>query len=89
VKIIVVYHDYHGCDTGCCGHTVKVLDGPIASPEEAEDTDGEEAFNFEHPNDGETPVAFARRMIEEQFPAEHIADLDWDNCHIVDFNKCC
>lgn len=72
---IVVYHSTYGCATGCCGHTIDYPDG--------------EAFTFDHPGDmdappGEKPLEFARRVITAELGAEHVADLDWSGCLLLD-----
>jgi len=66
---IIVYHSKYGCDTGCCGHTVKMGDA--------------EKFEFDHPY-GQDFRDFAEVMIRETFGEEHIKDLDWENCRVVD-----
>lgn len=69
---IVIYHGGYGCDTGCCGHYIKV--------------DGEEklgSFQFDHPYGGDK-LAWAKQFVAEQFGEEHVADLDWDNCIVTD-----
>jgi hypothetical protein len=67
---IVVYHASYGCDSGCCGHVV-----------ETDPDDGTGRFDFVHPYNSDH-LEFARGMVREQFGDEHVADLDWDNCHI-------
>lgn len=72
---VIVYHDTYGCDTGCCGHVIEI-DGAT------------ERFEFNHPNwtregGAEDPRAFAERFVREEFGDEHVADLDWDACSIV------
>lgn len=67
---IVVYHTYYGCDTGCCGHTVETDDDTI-----------HDEFRFIHPYTADH-VAFAKELITDVMGAEHVADLDWDNCYI-------
>lgn len=77
---VVVLHRSYGCDTGCCGHVVKVDEVEVGG------------FHFEHPYFGsgtpEERVAaykvFARELVEDTLGAEHVADLDWENCEIVD-----
>lgn len=64
---VIVYHDYFGCDTGCCGHTVEMGD--------------QSKFDFCHPY-SEDHLEFAKRLVEDTFGAEHVADLDWENCII-------
>lgn len=74
---VIVYHSYYGCETGCCGHTVEL-------------DNGEEKFEFDHPVGAwkdklaETPREFAERLVRETFGEEHVKDLDWDNCVIID-----
>lgn len=70
---ITVLHAYYGCDTGCCGHVI--------------DTDGEfrDIFSFHHPysNDLVEIRKWAEDWIREELGEEHVKDLDWENCHIV------
>lgn len=71
---IIVYHRGYGCDTGCCGHAIEIKDGNRI----------DEEFVFDHPDpDTETKRAFTERIITEKLGAEHVADLDWDNCEVV------
>mgnify|MGYP001574393219 CR=1 FL=1 len=65
-----VYHSPYGCDSGCCGHVVEL-------------ENGKEQFEFDHPY-REDPLTFAKRLVTEAFGAEHVKDLDWENCTIVD-----
>lgn len=67
---VVVFHSSYGCDTGCCGHVVEL-------------DDGQRQFVFTHPYD-EAPLDFAKELVEETFGEEHVADLDWEACMIVD-----
>jgi len=69
---IVVYHGYYGCDTDCCGHVIKRDDNALQS-----------RFTFSHPYGGDHRE-FARNLVREQFGDQHVADLDWDNCHIFE-----
>ena len=71
---VVVFHSEYGCDTGCCGHVVRL-------------DDGREAFRFAHTRlvvDGDSPRRFAERLVREEFGDEHVADLDWDACRVED-----
>jgi hypothetical protein len=68
---IVVYHGGYGCDTGCCGHYFEV-DGAVHGQ-----------FMFDHPY-GEDFLEWAKELVREEFGAEHIADLVWDECLISD-----
>jgi len=78
---IIVYHGLYGCDTGCCGHYVKLQDdlGKLV----------EERFEFKHPR-GEDMISeaakleWAKEFIAKQFGEEHVKDLDWEHCEIVD-----
>lgn len=67
----IVFHRGYGCDTGCCGHVVEI--------------DGEQVgqFTFDHPY-GQDFHEFIRELVEEQAGAEHVADIDWDNCLVSD-----
>jgi hypothetical protein len=66
---VIVYHDFYGCETGCCGHTVEL-------------DNGEGKFEFDHPAHGQDPIEFAKGLVTAVYGAEHVADLDWDNCMI-------
>lgn len=79
----VVYHQSYGCDTGCCGHVITV-----------ENDDGsyvDSDWTFYHcygktygaPTD-EEKRAWAEKLLIEAFGGEHVADLDWENCLILD-----
>ncbi len=72
-KKVIVYHRAYGCDTGCCGHAVMVGD--------------QERFEFDHPRANEDLKAYAEKLITDLFGAEHVADLDWENCNVTD-NEC-
>jgi hypothetical protein len=69
MKIIVVHSGY-GCESGCCGHYVEV-DGNMKD------------FHFTHPR-GETREQFVRRIVTKQFGQDHVKDIDWENCIVVD-----
>lgn len=69
---IIVYHAAYGCDTGCCGHIVAR--GDVKRTE----------FQFTHPRFLEDDREFAERLVLETFGAEHVVDLDWENCVVVD-----
>lgn len=66
---VVVYHDYYGCDTGCCGHTIEMGD--------------KSKFLFDHPYCKDFRE-WAEEIVASTFGAEHVADLDWENCVIFD-----
>ncbi len=70
---IVVYHAGYGCDTGCCGHVIELTDGVVSK----------ERFWFGHPYGGDH-LAFAKECVLREFGAEHVADLDWENCKVLD-----
>ena len=75
---VIVYHGTYGCDTGCCGHWVEMGD--------------KSQFEFSHPwsddwKSGPTPEeikTFVIDMVTESFGAEHVADIDWDECLVID-----
>lgn len=68
---IVVVHRGYGCDTGCCGHVVEVDDEQVGG------------FSFDHPYGHSTPE-FIRDLVTEKCGADHVADIDWDNCIVCD-----
>lgn len=77
---VIVYHRYFGCDTGCCGHAIKI-DGKYI----------DDSFGFTHPygieNDLELrswAYMFAKEQLNDIYGKEHAFDLDWENCDIVD-----
>ena len=74
-RVVRVLHQRYGCDSGCCGHIIEV-DGVTTG-----------SFNFGHPNDDddEAAVQFARKFVEDELGAEHVADLDWESCEVSTF----
>jgi hypothetical protein len=68
---IIVVHGAYGCDTGCCGHFVEV--------------DGEQVggFDFSHPDGIEDTPRFIRDLVTECCGAEHVKDIDWEHCIVV------
>jgi hypothetical protein len=79
----IVYHSSYGCDTGCCGHVVLLTDA-VPEPDNRDfPPDGDDRFQFEHPH-GESIEEFVRSMVTEAFGEEHVADIDWDSCVVVD-----
>ncbi len=67
---VIVLHRYFGCSSGCCGHAIEV--------------DGEEkSFDFEHPY-SRTNEEFIRELVTEKYGAEHVKDIDFENCVISD-----
>lgn len=66
---VIVYHSGYGCDTGCCGHRVEMGDDSY--------------FVFGHPY-GDDPRTYAEDLVRSKFGEEHVADLDWESCEIVD-----
>jgi hypothetical protein len=93
-RAVIVMHGGYGCDTGCCGHRVLVVD-PV--PEdwaefvgdrvwEAECVPGakEQGFDFAHPHSPpETFRGWAEDLIAETMGEAHVADLDWDHCLVL------
>lgn len=65
-----VYHDFYGCETGCCGHVVEL-----------EGHENRWLFEFTHPH-GEEFRTFARELAEqkigEEFP-ECLDSIDWES----------
>ena len=74
---VVVWHIYAPmCNSWCCGHVVWI-------------DDARDEFLFRHPEKGESHVDFAKRVVTETFGTEHVADLDWENCFILDYGEIC
>lgn len=79
----IVYHSRYGCDTGCCGHVIELWDGKESAGHR---------FRFDHPplcRPGEARMAenlrdFAERLVREEFGEQHVGDLDWEECWVVD-----
>ena len=67
---VVVYHGGFGCGTGCCGHWVSCGKS--------------EKFDFTHQEYRETREEFVERLVTEMWGAEHVADIDWSKCVVVD-----
>lgn len=67
---VIVYHSTYGCETGCCGHVVEFSDGSKGK------------FKFTHPY-GTNPREFAEQLVRNTFGEEHVKDLDWGNCEVV------
>lgn len=74
---VVVYHAEYGCDTGCCGHYVELYDeSPL----------GDSEFTFDHPWSAmteEQKLDWAKELVKNAFGEDHVKDLDWENCVIV------
>jgi hypothetical protein len=82
---VVVFHDTYGCETGCCGHTVHLdRQAQPGQPYQEVMTPSPDApFEFAHPY-GQDPLAFAKELVAKTFGPQHVADLDWAHCLIVD-----
>lgn len=67
---VIVYHATYGCDTGCCGHTIKC--------------DSVDKFEFRHPHKyhpyKEDHKKFAEQLVKDC--GLNPDDLDWENCVI-------
>lgn len=68
---VIVLHRLYGCDTGCCGHVIVVDNKDVGD------------FNFDHPYN-EDPRAFAEDLVREALGEDHVSDLDWNSCVVVD-----
>lgn len=75
---IIVYHSSYGCATGCCGHVIKDDEGKYRN------------FEFDHFDSeyDKDPLEYAKKRVIEAYGVEHVKDLDWDNCIIVDGDNC-
>lgn len=82
---IVVYHEGRGCATGCCGHAIYV-----------NGAEEREAFEQDHPRatgrrKRATPAElrqFAEQLVTQELGSDHVADLDWENCLVLDWRDC-
>lgn len=74
---IIVLHTQYGCDTGCCGHIIEI-DG---------ETPKGGRFSFNHPdsNSESDRKKYAEDLIAQELGAEHVKDLDWENCVVTEF----
>lgn len=82
---VVVYHRGYGCETGCCGHAVR-----LSENDEYDDF----GFEFDHPWDFEKmdddarrawAVEFAAKAVEREYGKDHVVDLDWDECTVTNY----
>ncbi len=82
-KRLVVIHEGYGCETGCCGHAVRLNDDPLHDARYPMLHCGTivKEMDFSHPY-GEDFRAYA----EEQVRAAGCdpADLDWEHSYICD-----
>lgn len=74
-KVIVYHRRPEWCDTACCGHVVRVQND--------DGTKAEERYTSSHPA-FETPREFAEALVKDEFGADHVADLAWEECEIID-----
>lgn len=77
-----VYHDYYGCETGCCGHRLE-----ITLPDGTE----REVFEFDHPGGDEAKAwarEFAEDIIRRRWPA-CLPTIDWDTLNFEDVSDSC
>ena len=77
MSAIVVYHASFGCDTGCCGHRIE-MDG------ESPPGGFWEGYTFSHPYDSKDARQWAEEWVTDVYGAEHVKDLDWENCLVLD-----
>ena len=69
---VTVKHDFYGCDTGCCGHSIYLYD--------ENDHEVARAFEFDHLCN-ETKEEFCRDLSEQHFPG---ISLRLEECEAVD-----
>jgi hypothetical protein len=71
---IIVMHMGYGCDSGCCGHIIEMDERQVGS------------FHFDHPTSAapEHVRAFVTDLVSSEMGVAHVADIDWDNCIVVD-----
>lgn len=82
---IIVFHTEYGCESGCCGHAIKVEDAPPGFRPK-------KTFAFSHPygnaesNWQATPEVIREYIIDlvtKECGAEHVKDIDFDRCVVV------
>lgn len=69
-----VLHASHGCDTGCCGHTVTI----------SNDNKWMSRFEFDHPGSDDVRTwarHLAEQTIAERWP-ECLDSIDWDTLDV-------
>ena len=75
VKSVRIVHDFHGCESGCCGHRIYGYDN-----------DGNKIYagdlHFTHPYDTNYKI-FADTLVHHEF-ANNTPSIDFDNCEIYD-----
>lgn len=78
--VITVFHEGYGCDTGCCGHRLKLTYTTVGH--------ARESYEFGHMRAGDDPRRFAEGLIRKHFGDQHVADLDWDNSQVTSYDEC-
>ena len=68
---VIVYHGLYGCETQCCGHYLEL-------------NDDMSNMHFDHPDEGESIEDFVKRLVTTEYGEEHVVDIDWENCRVVD-----
>lgn len=71
-----VYHEYYGCDTGCCGHRIELeIDGTTAISK----------FHFSHPYGEKDHKKWATELAKEEIQRKHpecIETINWDTIEV-------
>ena len=70
---ILVMHEAHGCQTGCCGHIVYV------------DNESYTDHRFNHPG-GTPPKSWAEQIVQEM--GCDLGDLDWEHSIVISGDEC-
>jgi hypothetical protein len=76
-----VFHDYYGCKSGCCGHTVELT---------LPDGNTQQEFNFIHPYGEDAKMwalEHAKEVIGREWP-ECASSIDWDSLVIEVTDEC-
>lgn len=92
---ILIYHTEYGCDTGCCGHALAVVDDNFKGDwfDAYLESAPARHFAFDHPwlrsemtkeERHHAAYAWAIGFIREQLGEEHVKDLDFENSVILD-----
>lgn len=84
---VLVCHDYHGCDTGCCGHVVIVEDDAGKEIKRSDIFDPGPSHPYEVTTGkltDETIRAFVIEKVTWELGEEHVKDIDWERCVVID-----
>lgn len=76
-----VYHDFYGCETGCCGHVVEIQDGRYGSKDTRDSFDFTHCYEKGQKEQREWARELAEAQIKYRWP-ECLPHIDWDTLEI-------